>query len=170
MHLYELQTQLVSIDNILENNTDPETQQILESAKDEVLQAIDGKVENILNFISDCKGKAEQLKQEEDRLYKKRKSLENKTEYLKNLIYYVMKSNNLQKATYGTYDCTIAKSTPKIVIDDESLIPEQFIKTVVSIDKMALKKEMKDGAYFITIDGKDIILAHEESTESLRIK
>ena len=55
--LYELEEQLVRIDEILENNTNPETQEILESAKDELLQEINGKVENILNFIADCKGK-----------------------------------------------------------------------------------------------------------------
>lgn len=170
MHLYELQDQLVAIDDILEANTDIETQEILESAKEEILNAIDGKVENILGFMADCKAKAEQLKTEEERLAKKRKALENKAEYLKNMVYYFMKSTNQQKADFGTYSCTIAKTTPKIIIDDEHLIPAEFIKTTITVDKTALKQKMVDGKYIVTFDGVETQVAHTEESESLRIK
>lgn len=168
--LYELQDQLVAIDNILESNTNPDTQDILESAREELLQAIDGKVENILNFMSDCKAKAEQLKAEEERLCKKRKALENKSEYLKNMIYWLMKSNNQQKAEYGTYSCTIARTTPKVIIDDENLLPAQFIKTTISVDKVALKSAMTDGKYVVSFDGVETQVAHTEENDCLRIK
>lgn len=168
--LYDLQSQLVAIDDILENNTDQETQEILESAREELLQAVDNKIENILNFMADCKGKVEQLKAEEERIYKKRKALENKTEYLKNMVFWFMKSNNQQKAEFGTYNCTIAKTTPKIVIDDEHLIPAEFIKTTISVDKTALKQKMTDGKYIITFDGVETQVAHTEESECLRIK
>lgn len=168
--LYELQDQLVAIDNILESNTDPETQQILESAKEEVLQAIDGKVDNILNFVSDCKAKAEQLKQEEERLAKKRKALENKADYLKDMVYFLMKVNNQQKMTYGTWDCTIARTTPKVVIDDENLLPAEFIKTTITVDKTLLKQKMTDGKFVVSFDGVETQVAHTEEGECLRIR
>lgn len=168
--LYELQDQLVSIDNILESNTNPDTQDILESAREELLQAIDGKVENILNFMSDCKAKADQLKQEELRLATKRKALENKSEYLKNMIYYLMKTNNQTKANYGTWDCRIAQNPPKIVIDDEQWLPQEFIKVTTTVDKTALKNAMNGDTYIVNVDGKDIQVAHTEIGESLRIK
>lgn len=170
MKLYELQDQLVAIDNILETNTDPESQEILESARNEIITAIDGKVENILNFMSDCKAKADQLKQEELRLATKRKALENKAEYLKNMIYYLMKINNLQKAEYGNWNCCIAKTAPKVIIDDEYLVPDQFVKHIYNIDKVALKNAMKDGKFVAIIDGKEIQVAHTEEGESLRIR
>lgn len=170
MRLYELQDQLVQIDNILEANTDSESQEILESAKEEILKAIDGKVEDILGFVADCKAKAEQLKAEEERLAKKRKTLENKTEYLKNMVFGLMKSMNQKKADFGTYSCTIARTTPKIVIDDENLIPAEFIKTTITVDKTALKQKMVDGKYIITFDGIETQVAHTEESESLRIK
>lgn len=168
--LYELQDQLVVIDNILANNTNPETEEILESAKDELLQAIGDKVENILNFIADCNAKADQLKQEEERLYKKRKTLDKKVEYLKGLVFGVMKQNEQQKATYGTWDCTIAKTTPKIIIDDEQWVPDCCCKTTRVIDKTELKKYIFNGEYRTTIDGQEILVAHTEQGESLRIK
>lgn len=168
--LYELQDQLVAIDNILEANTDSESQEILESAKEEILKAIDGKVEDILNFMADCKAKAEQLKAEEERLAKKRKALENKSEYLKNMVYYLMKSTNQQKAEYGTWNCTISRTTPKIIIDDENLIPAEFIKTTTTVDKTALKQKMIDGKMVVVFDGVETQVAHTETTESLRIR
>lgn len=168
--LYELQDQLVAIDNILETNTDPESQEILESARNEIIVAIDGKVENILNFMSDCKAKADQLKQEELRLATKRKALENKAEYLKNMIYYLMKTSNLQKAEYGTFSCTIARTAPKIIVDDEQWLPQCCIKTVTTVDKTALKSYLLDGKYTTTVDGQEILVAHTEEGECLRIR
>lgn len=170
MKLYELQDQLVAIDNILENNTDPESQEILESAKEEVLKEINGKIENVLDFISDCNAKCSQLAEEIKRLTAKKKTLENKSEYLKNLVYTTMKAGGIIKAAYGNWDCTIAKNPPRVVIDDEQWVPAEFVKTVVSVDKTALKNAMTDGVYRVTVDGQDIQIAHTETSESLRIK
>ena len=168
--LYELQDQLVAIDNILENNTDPESQEILETAKEEVLKEINGKIENVLNFISDCNAKCDQLSEEIKRLTAKKKTLDNKSEYLKNLVYTTMKASGIIKAAYGNWDCTIAKNTPKVVIDDEQWIPDSCCKVVRTVDKTELKKCMWNGEYRKTIDGQDILIAHIEQGESLRIK
>ena len=65
MRLYEIQEQLAQIDAILENNTDAETQEILESAKQEVLAAAGEKIESILDFVADLKARAAFLKDEE---------------------------------------------------------------------------------------------------------
>ena len=167
MKLYELQEQLVNIDNILEANTDEETREILETARYEVLQAIDGKVENILDFIADCKARIQQLKEEEERLASKRKSLENKTEYLKNMLMWYMKSQDMTKGSFGTWDITIAKTAGKVVFDiDEEQIPDKYKKISYSVDKTAIKEQMTDGEF--VLDG--VKVAHLESGESLRIK
>lgn len=170
MKLYELQESLVNIDNILSNNTNEETQEILESAKEKLLKEVDGKLERILDFMSDCNGKVEQLKAEEERIAKKRKAIENKATYLKNMVYWFMKTNNQQKAEYGTYNCTIARTAPKLVIDDEHWVPNEFIKTVVSVDKVALKNALTDGTYKVVVDGKEIQVAHTEENDCLRIR
>ena len=57
MKLYEIQEQLAQIDAILENNTDAETQEILESAKQEVLAVAGEKMESILDFVAELKSK-----------------------------------------------------------------------------------------------------------------
>lgn len=170
--LYDLQDQLVQIDNVLANNTNPETEEILESAKDELLKTIDGKIENILDYISDCKAKQEQLKAEEERLAKKRKTLENKTEYLKGMLMWFMKTNNQTKAEFGTWDVTVAKTAGKVVLDiNEESLPSWCKKVTYTADKTVLKAQMIDGKAFIEgEDGQPLMIAHIEEGESLRIK
>lgn len=171
--LYDLQDQLVQIDNILADNTNEETQEILESARDEVLKAIDGKVENILEFMSDCKTKVEQLKNEENRLAKKRKTLENKAEYLKGMLMWFMKTNGQEKAEFGTWNVSVAKTPERVVLDAcDDDFPEQYKKYSWDIDKTALKKDMEDGklVIFSVSQGKEIQLAHTESGETIRVK
>lgn len=167
MKLYEMCDNLIQIDNILETNTDFESQQILESAKEELLTAINGKCENILDFIDDCKSKIDQLKEKEESLIKKRKSLENKIEYLKNMMLWYMQTNNKEKESFGDWDLSVAKSRGKVVFDiSEEEIPDCFKKWSFVVDRTALKEQMEDGK--LIVNGKP--LAHIEETTYLRIK
>lgn len=167
MKLYDLQDQLVQIDAILEQNTNEETQEILESAKDELLTTINGKCENILDFIDDCKSKINQLKEKEQSLAKKRRMLENKIEYLKNMMLWYMKTNNKVKESFGDWDLTVAKTAGRVILDAcDDAFPDYFKKWTFDIDKTALKEQMKDGQ--LIFNGK--MLAHIEEGESLRIK
>lgn len=170
--LYELQEQLVAIDDVLEAATDPETQEILESAKEDLLATIDGKIENILNYIADCKARTEQLKVETVRLLAKKTSLEKKADYLKNMLMWYMKTNDKKKETFGTWDVTVAKTAGKVVLDvDEDSIPAWFKKVSYTIDKTAIKENMINNKAFVPdIDGSPIQIAHIEEGESLRIK
>lgn len=171
-NLYELNEQLQNIDSILENSTDSETNEILESAKEEILKEIDGKVENILNYVDDCKARCEQLKANEERLNKKRKSLEKRVDYLKNLVMYYMKSNNLNKATFDNWDVSVAKTAGKVVLDiNEESLPSWCKKVTYTADKTVLKSQMIDGkAYIEGEDGNPLLIAHMETLETIRIK
>lgn len=170
--LYELQEQLVKIDDVLEAATDPETQEILESAREDLLATIDGKIEDILNYIADCKAKADQLRVETVRLIAKRTSLDKKVDYLKNMIMWFMKNNNIKKESYGNYDVTISKTPDKVVLDiDEESLPSWCKKITYTADKTVLKNQMIDGKAFIEgEDGQPLMIAHIESGETIRIK
>ena len=172
MKLYELQDQLVQIDAILEQNTNEETQEILESAKDEVLQQIDGKIENILDYINDCKSRCDQLKENEQRLAAKRKVLENKAEYLRNMLMWYMETNNKTKESFGNWDITVAKTAGKVVLDiNEESLPSWCKKQTWSVDKTVLKAQMVEGkAYIEGEDGNPLLIAHIEEGKSIRIK
>lgn len=167
MKLYEMQNNLIAIDSILEENTDSESQEILATAREELLKAIDGKLENILDFISDCKTKADQLAAREEVFYKRRKALEKKVEYLKSLVFGEMKTRGEAKAVYGDWNCSIAKTPARVVLDClEDLVPAEFTKTVLQIDKTAIKDAMVDGVCKVG----DFQIGHLETSETLRIK
>ena len=165
--LYELQEQLVAIDDVLEAATDPETQEILESAREDLMKTIDGKIENLLNYIADCKAKSEQLREEAARLSYKRGFLDKKVEYLKKTIYWFMKNNGVQKESYGNYDITVARTPERVVLDAcDDDFPEEYKRFSWDIDKTAIKDKIVDGK--LIINGK--LLAHTESGETIRIK
>lgn len=170
--LYELNDQLKNIDDILTNNTNSETEEILESAKEELLKQIGDKVENILNYIDDCKVRCGQLKENEERLCKKRKSLEKRVDYLKGLVLYYMKSNSLNKATFDNWDVSLAKTAGRVVLDiNEESLPSWCKKVTYTADKTVLKAQMIDGKAFIEgEDGNPLLIAHLEEGESIRIK
>lgn len=168
--LYELQEQLVKIDSIISDNTNPETNEILQSAKDDLLNEINGNIESLLDYIAECKSKIDFYKNEEKRIADKRKSLENRVDWLKSLLYGQMKLENKTKAEYGTYSLSIAKTPAKVIIDDDQWLPDAMCKIERVPDKAAIKESMVDGKFVVVVDGQQITVAHTENGESLRIK
>ena len=172
--LFELNNQLASIDAILDGNTDAETSDILESAKDELLKAIDGKIENILDYVAECKSRAEFLKSEEDRLAAKRKSVEKRIDWLKNMVFSQMKLGGTQKAEYGTYSVCITKTQPKVIITDAGmeLMPDYLCNITRTPNKTLIKEKIGENKELtVEIDGRKIVLATIDDTgESLRIR
>lgn len=172
MKLYEIQEQLAQIDNVLEQATDPETQQILLDSREQVMQVAGGKIENILDFASDCKAKSDYLANEIKRLQAKKKSVENKIAFLNRMVFDFMKQNGVQKADYGTYTCTVAKTPAKVVIDEANMrfLPEKYLKVSYEPVKDLIKQDMVDGVFKVKVDDQDVEIAHLESGETLRIK
>lgn len=167
MKLYELQDILVNIDNVIATSTDEETGVIMEEAKQKVLDEVAGKMENICEYIADCKGKIDQLKAEQERIYNKRKTLENRVEWLKNcLLMSQMKFEQKTKAEYGTWTISVAKTPEKVVVANEDLIPDDLCTFKREINKTAIKGAMTDGR--LVIDGMTV--ANLQSGETIRIK
>lgn len=70
-----------------------------------------------------------------------------------------------QKRDFKTplFSFKIQKNPPSLVVDDESKVPEEFVKIKREIDKTALKKFVKDNE-------NSLDFAHLEQKESLRIR
>lgn len=170
--LYELDYNLRQIDSLLTASQDEETLEILEDAKKVLLQDIEEKAVDILTYNSDCLARAKHLKEEADRLTRKAKSLEKRSEFLKSLLKFHLQSTNQDKATFGIYDVALAKTPDKVVLTDdvEQLLPDDLCKIIRTPDKTAIKSRMTDGKLTATIDGKEIELAHLESGTTIRIK
>lgn len=171
MNLYEMDEQLKAIDCVLAENEDPETQEILESAKDALLKDIDAKMESILQYKADCDGKVMQLKAEIDRLQKKVKSLNKKSDFLKNLCYTHLIDAGKQKAEYGTWTLSIAKKPASVQLteDADALLPDCYCTITRTPNKTAIKNAMTDGELFVQVGDKKITLATLEQGTTIRI-
>lgn len=170
--LYEMDEQLKAIDTLLTENEDPETQEILESAKTELEQNIGTKMESILRYMSDCAGRIDTLKAEVQRIQKKIKALDNKREFLKGMCKWYMEANQIDKKDFGTYTVTVAKTPAKVVLTDdaETFLPDQYCTITKTPNKTAIKEAMTDGELFVQVGDQKITLATLETGTTIRIK
>lgn len=171
--LYEMSEQLKAIDSLLVANEDAETQEILESAKEELLQDIDTKMESIIQYMNDCDSKIAQCKEEKARLDAKIKSCTNKKEFLKTLCKNYLIERGTQKAEYGTHTLTVSKTPAKVILTDdaEMLLPDQYCTITRTPNKTAIKEAMTDGELFVQVGDKKVVLATlDETGTTLRVK
>ena len=174
MKLYEMTDQLLAIDNLLAEMTDPDTNEILQDARTQLLADIDEKCENILEYISHCKARMDYYKAEEERIAQKRKVLDKRVEYLKSMIMMSMKGTGKNKMDCGTYSVSIAKTPAKVVLTDDGdkFLPDEYCTITRTPNKTVIKEAMgSDKELRITFDGRELVLARlDESGESLKIR
>ncbi|PIH59083.1 siphovirus Gp157 family protein [Paenibacillus sp. LK1] len=114
----------------------------LESIEDEV----EVKVENIVKFMKNIEGDIEAFKNEEKRLEKKRKYLQNKFDGLKSYMQNTLEVSKIDKVNAGTFKVKLQVNPPSINIIDPAKIPDTFkIEQEPKIDSKALLKAVKNG-------------------------
>ena len=99
------------------------------------------------------------------RLQAKKEQFNSTKQSMNNYLRENMEASGIKKITCPLFSITLAKGRDVVVIDDEALIPDEYVtvKTVIAPDKRKLMKAMKEGE---SIPG-----AHTEETEpSIRIK
>lgn len=133
----------------------------------DTLEAIQGeieqKAENTAVIINELTAEAAKIKAEEIRLTERRKALENHAARLKDGLYNAMKTVGREKFKTTLFSFNIQNNPVKLVIDDESKVPgEYLIEQAPKVDNAALKEFLKNG--------NTCSYAHLEQTESLRIK
>lgn len=133
----------------------------------DTLEAINGeielKAENTAIIINELTAEAAKIKAEEARLSERRKAIEGHTARLKDGLYNAMKTVGREKFKTTLFSFNIQKNPAKIIIDDESKVPDIYlIAQAPKIDNTALKEYLKTNSA--------CSFAHLEQTEGLRIK
>ena len=123
---------------------------------------IEDKAENIAKIILNLTGSQATLKLEEERLYAKRKSMENKSKELKAYLEEQMVKTGKTKFKTELFSFGIQKSAPSLDVTSEENIPEEFYVIERKLQRTELLKAVKDG---LEIDGVGI-----KQSESLRIR
>lgn len=152
MTLYEINSNIL---NLIDENgeiTDLEKFENLQLDKEE-------KIDNCIKFYKNLSSDIEQLKQEEDKLAKRRKVKENTAKYLKEML-----SNELagQKLETPQYKIIWRKSSKLIVDDIEKISSQYLIAQAPKVDTQAIKQDIKNG---LEVDG-----VHMEESNNIQIK
>lgn len=163
MTLYEINKQ---IEDLIEKSIDPETGEFnLDEQTFESLQiAKEQKIENIALFIKNLTAEAKAIKEEEQNLASRRKSIENKTERLKTFL-----SDALNGESFKTARASITwRKTKSVEVDDDfvdwAMINDSSLLRFSDpvADKIALKKALASG--------EDIPCARIVESESMTVK
>ena len=128
----------------------------------EIDMAIEDKADNYAVIIADLNAQEAKLKTEIDRLTKRRQTLRNNADRMKQSLQQAMETVGKEKMKTDYYSYTIQKNPQKLILDDEEIVPEDYFVTKRELDKALLKDALKAG--------QEVRGAHLEQTESLRIR
>lgn len=133
----------------------------LEARLDISAEKLPQKVDNYNFIIQELEGQAQVWKMRKDASNAIQKQFEGHVERVKDRIREAMRAMNASELAGNLYKFQLRKSQPKLVIDDENKIPDEFkmvVQTTV-LDKERVKAAL--------VDGFDVPGAHVESNGSL---
>ena len=135
-----------------------------EAAFDALVVAFEDKAKAIIHLSQSLDGFAEMARAEEKRIAEKRRAAEARNERIMAYLKRCMEVAEIAELPLGTMTAKIQTNPPKVVIDDEMLIPGDYVKIVQEkqIDKKLIAEAIKAGE---KVDG-----AHLEQGTTLRIK
>ena len=161
MSLYELTGEMLTL---IEGGmiVDEESGEILFDA--EIFEAKEGeyldKLEACGIYCKNEQAEIDAMRAEEKRLAERRRFKENKIKRMKEYMLQSMESTGTKKLdTPKAYIST--RKSQKVIIDNESEIPRQYIIVKESVDKSEIRKALKNG----TVHG-----AHMEESLNLTLK
>lgn len=138
MKLYEIAESYRNLPELIGQVTEEELNEIMKNLDNNII----AKVSNIASLIDEMSVNCKALKEHEKRTSDKRKSLENKIDYLKRYILDNMIAMGKDKIESPILKVTIQKNPSKVEIINELEIPEKYWKE--KITKSIDKKQIKD--------------------------
>ena len=138
-----------------------------EENKGDTLEAIDWtdqfeeKVENTVKVIKNKEADVDQLKEEIDRLTKRKKSIDNDIVRLKTGLQGAFEITGHEKVKGLLFTVTLAKNQPSVVVDEE-LLPKKYFVQKLTPDTTTIKELLKAG--------KKVKGAVLQESRSLRIR
>ena len=134
--------------------------------KKELTELLQQKSQNLIGYIRNMELTIEAMKNEEERISKQRKALENNLKKFRKYVKECMERGGFTKIETQLGALSIVKNPISVEIYDEAQIPDEYKTKVIEIkvDKTAIKKALKETGEIIP--GTRII----NNKTSLRIK
>lgn len=165
--LYELSGDYAKFSELMEmEELEPEMQEALEEALDNLGEDIEIKLENYAKIIKNFESDIEGLKTEEARLVSKRKAKENAIKNMNDRMTLAMQQTGKLDIKTPLFSFKVQKNPASVVLDVHSVqdVPEKYqIPQEPKIDRKAIKADIEAGE---DLNG----IAHIERSESVRIR
>jgi hypothetical protein len=162
--LYELVGERLALQNKLEE-LDLDEQTIADTLEGSSTE-IQAKVEAYAFVIRNMESLPEAIKAEEKRLADRRKAIEKRVDSIKNWLFVSMQTAGITKIESPVFTVTLQNNPASVVIDDEALIPVNFMRVPEppppAPDKTLIKQAINDG---LEVPG-----AHLQTSQRLVIK
>ena len=160
MKLYELTGQYLELEEMAANGEIDE--QTFVDTMESITEDIKSKADGYARVIRNLEANVEAYKNEEERLYSKRKTLENNIKRMKSNLQYCMCVTGERKFKTELFSFNVKKNPKKLVVDKIEAVPEEFlIMQEPKVDTKALKEFVADN---------EVSYAHLEQGESLVIR
>ena len=169
MTLYDIDAQIAALDGAAEDDMliDQETGELISvsQALDALRMEREAKLENVACWVKNLSAEADAIREEENRLVKRRKAAETKAANLKSWLLAAMtrEDGTTDKLKTGRVSISVKRNPPSTVVDDE-LLPSTYkvAKITYQANKELIKREL--------LAGGEVPGAHLEYGRSVVIK
>ena len=169
MTLYDIDAQIAALDGAAEDDMliDEETGELVSvsQALDALRMEREAKLENVACWVKNLSAEADAIREEENRLVKRRKAAETKAAKLKAWLLAAMtrEDGTTDKLKTGRVSISVKRNPPSTVVDDE-LLPSTYkvAKITYQANKELIKREL--------LAGGEVPGAHLEYGRSVVIK
>ena len=169
MTLYDIDAQIAALDGAAEDDMliDAETGELLSVAQalDALRMEREEKLENVACWVKNLSAEADAIREEEDRLIKRRKAAETKAANLKSWLLAAMtrEDGTTDKLKTGRVMVSVKRNPPSTLVDD-ALLPSTYkvAKITYQPNKELIKREL--------LAGGEVPGAHLEYGRSVIIK
>jgi predicted nuclease with TOPRIM domain len=152
-NLYELMDEYDALQRALED-PDADREAILD-ALDEAKGDLKRKVDGVCRVLANLKGDAKKFRSEEERLGKRRKTLENDVARLESWVRDTMRLLDVAKVKTDTFSVTVSDGQPVVAVISEGEIPEEYFRVKRDVDRQAVMQAYKQHGEIVR--GCDII-------------
>lgn len=156
LSLYKIEDDLRAILDTMEGAGEEDRPQLELMLREKLAQEVQ-KVDGLCQYLTHLDDQAKLAGEEIKRLQLRKSSFEAQAERLKRYTISIMQEHMLPKLEGKYNTLALRQCPPSVEINDEAAIPSSFqtVKTVVSIDKTAIKKAIQQGH---TVPGADLII------------
>lgn len=147
MKLYELSDAYRLVGRRIEDAEGDESGDdiLFKAALDSIEDAIEGKAQAIIIMAKEWKLEAEGLKEEEERLAKRRKTLENRADGIRKYLLGQLLLAGIKKLKTKLFTVSVNPAKDSVIVDDVELLPPQFVRTKKEPEKALIKAALEEG-------------------------